>query len=704
MQNEYETSNVNFTDKDIKNLQPEWKNPPKIVDLRNDLTGSMPSHMIHINKVNQSLSSLRADINFKKVDGRSSIQPKLIRKQNEWRYSSLEEPFLSTNDMFKVNPVTHLDVDAARQNEMILNKQFRVDIPRIKFINKFIRTAVNTGTVIIKLAWETQTGIVNEEQMQPIFAQTPEEFMQFGMQLIQSGQLDEPTLMQLIQSGQFTQIPIGEEPVTVEVEKTYINRPCVEIKDSRNVIIDPSCEGRVEDAQFIIDKSLTDLSTLKKDGRYSNLDSIIPNEYDTSSFDSNEWDYEYRTDKNFQFQDKARKKLVLYEYWGYWDINDDGVVVPIVASWVNNVMIRLEENPYPDKKLPFVVCQYLPPDVNTVHGDSDASLIEDNQAIIGAVTRGMIDLMGRTANAQTGIRKDLLDPINMDRYKKGLDFEYNAVNNVGDAIFTTKMPELPRSAMEMIQYQNTEAQQVSGVVPFAGGVSSGSGLGVSATAVNSSVSASARRELGILRRLADGIKEMGQKIISMNSVWLSDEEIIRTTDMQFIAIKRDDLAGNFDLTVDVSTAESDNVKAQELAFMLQTIGQTVPFDILKIILSKIADLRKLPDLAEAIRAYSPQPDPMAQAKAEAEVNLINAQAQKEASAVPKNIADEALKYAKAVQAQGSARVANSNADTLDLNYLEQSSGLKQDRDIEKIMVQEQQKALNKPQPSLNAMS
>ena len=46
-----------------------------------------------------------------------------------------------------------------------------------------------------------------------------------------------------------------------------------------------------------------------------------------------------------------------YEYWGYWDINNDGIVKPFVATWVGDVMIRLEENPYPDKQLPYVLVQ-----------------------------------------------------------------------------------------------------------------------------------------------------------------------------------------------------------------------------------------------------------------------------------------------------------------------------------------------------------
>ena len=61
----------------------------------------------------------------------------------------------------------------------------------------------------------------------------------------------------------------------------------------------------------------------------------------------------------------------------------------------------------------------------------------------------------------------------------------------------------------------------------------------------------------------------------------------------------------------------------------------------------------------------------------------------------KNKADEVLKLAKAQEAGAKGRKISSEADLDDLNYLEQSSGLKQDRELEKIQTQERFKALNK---------
>ena len=661
------------SENDIREMV-DWKNIPTLKDLKDNLTEATPSHNNHVSTVNEYISTLRGELRAKIMEGRSKVQPKLVRKQGEWRYSALEEPFLSTNDMFKVSPVTYADVESARQNELILNKQFRVDIPKVKLINRLVRTAVNTGTVIIKLGWETEKDTVIEEV--PVFTKSLEETYEVLTQMVQAGQISEEESIQILESGQ--PIQIGVE--SVEIEKEVINRPVVQIRDSRNVIIDPSCEGDIDNAQFIIDKFTTDLSSLKKDGRYYNLDKIEEKNYATVD-DTYYHDNDYKSDPSFRFTDKPRKKLVAYEYWGYWDIDDSGIVKPIVATWVGDTIIRLEENPFPDKKLPFVVIQYLPPDNETIYGDSDASLLKDNQDIIGAVSRATIDLIGRSANAQRGVRKDLLDPINRDKFNKGLDYEFNPVSNPKDAIVTSKLPEIPRSALEVIQLQNNEAEALTGVKAFTGGIS-GDALGSSVGGVRSALDATAKRELGILRRLSEGIKQVGRKIISMNAVWLADEEIIRITDSEFVNIKRSALAGNFDLSLEVSTAEMDNQKAGELSFMLQTTGNTLPFDITKIILCKIADLRKLPDLSKMIQDYTPQPDPFVQEKNRLEIELLKAQISNENAKAQENIVDVQLKAAKTQAELAKARLSGSKADEVDLNYLEQSSGLKQERALE----------------------
>ena len=444
------------------------------------------------------------------------------------------------------------------------------------------------------------------------------------------------------------------------------------------MIIDPSCLGNLKKAKFVIYSFDSSLSQLKKDGKYKNLDKI--NVEDNSILGTP--DHSSDGTQNFNFNDKPRKKFVVYEYHGYWDIDGTGLVKPFIAAWVGNTLIRMEESPFPDKELPFVVVPYLPVRRSS-YGEPDGALLEDNQKIIGAVTRGMIDIMGKSANGQTGVRKDALDITNRRKFDKGQDYEFNANVDPRQGIFMHTFPEIPQSAQFMLLQQNQEAESLTGVRSFSQGVS-GQSLGDVAAGVRGALDAASKRELGILRRLSNGIIQIGRKIISMNAEFLSEEEVVRVTNDKFVTVRRDDLAGSFDLKLSISTAEEDNNKAQELAFMLQTMGNNMDPELSKMILSDIARLRKMPDLAHKIETYQPQPDPIQQQMQQLQLELLQAQvANEQAKAMQGNSTAE-LNMAKVGTEQVKQGDIKSATDLKNLNFVEQESGVTQERNLQSI--------------------
>jgi hypothetical protein len=441
------------------------------------------------------------------------------------------------------------------------------------------------------------------------------------------------------------------------------------------VIIDPTCMGDIDKAGFVVYSFESSLSQLEKEGKkYKNLDKInISNSSILGVPDHHSSD----GSKTFNFSDEPRKKFVVYEYWGFWDIDGSGIVKPFVAAWVGNTMIRLEENPFPDKKIPFVVEQYLPVRKST-YGEPDGALLEDNQKVIGAVTRGMIDIMGKSANGQTGIRKDMLDTTNRRKFDKGQDYEFNANVDPRQGVFMHTYPEIPASAQFMLGLQNQEAESLTGVKSYSQGVS-GQSLGDVAAGVRGALDAASKRELGILRRLSNGIIKIGRKVISMNAEFLSDSEVVRITNDEFAVVKKDDLAGHFDLRLSISTAEEDNNKAEQLAFLLQTVGPNSDPEMMKMILSDIAKLRKMPDLAKRIESYQPQPDPLAQEEAQLRIELLKAQIAKENAQAMSYQSGAQLDMAKAGTEQVKQGNLQSDTDLKNLDFVEQESGVKQER-------------------------
>lgn len=670
----------------------DWKKEPSIEDLKHDLQEAQHSHSVFMANLDKWHNLYDAPKLPKNHSNGSRVNPKLVRKQAEWRCSALSEPFLSTTNLFEVRPMTHEDVSRAKQNALILNMQFNTQLNKVHLVDGIVRRLVKDGTAIVRLGWEEKKEKVKELQKQFEYtqfvpqseeqlAQIQEEYERLSQLKQQEPDTYESSTNEALKAGfemsqeQGTLLvakEVGE--IEVEVEKLTVNRPTIEVCNIKNVYIDPTCLGLIDKAQFIIHSYESSLADLKQVGFYKNLDKL---EYT----DSQSIEHTKQTN-NFTFKDKPRKKLIVYEYWGYWDIDGTGLTKPIVASWVNNTLIRLEENPFPDKKLPFVLFNYIPEE-DSVYGIPDAELLEDNQAILGAVTRGMIDLLGKSANSQTGYMKGLLDPTNKKRFADGEDYEFNPVANPAGAIYTHKFPEIPNSAMNLINMMNGEAEAISGVKAFAGSGITASHLGDVAVGIRGVLDAVSKREMTILRRLSDGFIQLGRKIISMNGQWLSEEEVVRVTNSEFVRIRRDDLLGKYDLTLTISTAEADDAKAKELAFMIQTMGNIMPQEITQLVLSEIATLRKMPDLAHKILNHQPQPDPIAEQMRDLEMQKLQAEIQLLQAEAQEAMAKSQVQSAKVGVEQAKANNLQSDADNKVLDFVERDSGLTHQRDMQK---------------------
>lgn len=656
-----------------------WKNPPKLSDLKLDYQDASSVHAGQCTKIDDWLDNLhvKGKAIVKTAKNSSKIVPKLIRKQAEWRYASLSEPFLSTEDLFNTTPTTWEDRQAAIQNQLILNNQFSTKIDRVAFIDEYVRAAVDQGTAIVRVGWAYEDEEYEEEVpiveyiVNEAYAQLHEELHQLMLDSPSQYATDVPEELKIahdlsLENG----LPIEPKIVgkeTVTKLRVLKNHPTVEVCDYRNVIIDPTCNGDMSKANFVIYSYEASLSELKKAGKYTNLEYI---NVESSSILNTPDHASTEGSKTFAFNDKARKKVTVYEYWGYWDIHDTGKAQPFVCAWVDNVLIRMAENPFPDKKIPFVVVPYLPVR-KSVYGEPDGALLEDNQKVAGAVTRGMIDLLGKSANSQMGIRKDMLDVTNRRKFDAGQDYEFNPNVDPRQGVHQHTFPEIPVSAQFMLSLMNMEAESMTGVKSFSSGVS-GQSLGDVAAGVRGALDAASKRELGILRRLSNGIIQIGRKFISMNAEFLSEEEVVRVSNDEFVKVRRDDLGGEFDLRLSISTAEEDNNKAEQLAFMFQTVGPNGDPGITKMIISDIARLRKMPDLAKRIEEYQPQPDPLAQRKAELEVQLLEAQLANE-------LAEAQLKQAKAGVESVKATNIKADTDQKTLDFIEQESGVKQER-------------------------
>ena len=664
--------------------ETKWANPPKVANLTADLDAARPSQGEYVTRLKMWMDYLETKGlgAAPKRKGRSQVQPKLIKKHAEWRHPSMSEPFLSSSKLFDVTPRTWEDTESAKQSELLLNHQFSAYVDKVAFIDEMVRVGDNQGTVVAEVGWKRITEMQPTQVPTVEFFQIPPDRQDMQQQLMADIQLMANPLefnklpverREAAAYSQANQVPVAGVVTKVETvltEKILKNHPTVQIIDLMNLFVDPSCNGKVGNAGFIAYSFETSKGELRADGRYKNIDHIAVST--NASAQSGEAQHNSTTPNNFQFSDEERKRFVAYKMYAMWDIENNGQLKPILAVWANGVMLQLQESPFSDEEFPFVVIA-VNPIPKQWHGEPDGELLIEQQKTVGALTRGMIDLLGRSANGQQGMPKQFLDAPNRKKFDDGEDYEYTpSMGNPEQLIIMHKYPEIPQSAMALMMHQYSDAESYTGQQSFGGGVNAGS-LGDVAAGIKGALAATAKREMSVLRRYASGVAKIGQKFLSMSKDFLSDEEIIRVTNDEFVAITRDGINGQYDITVDVSSAEEDNLKAQELAFMIQTTGPKVDWNITKKMMAEVARLRKMPELAHDIANFEPQPDPLAVAEAQAKVAKLQAEI--------------ATEEAKREYYLAQTKLLGAKADQQSLETVEQGTGTKHVRDMAKMEAQ-----------------
>ncbi len=566
--------------------------------------------------------------------GKSELVSRDIKRQDEWQHASIKDPFVSDQDIIKCSPITWEDRQSAEQNQLVLNYQFTRQFNRYKFMTDVIKLYYSEGTVVVKCSWDYEDE--KETVEMPMFAVDP-------------------------MSGQPVQVGFKE----VEQLNVLVNKPDAEICRLEDIYMDPTAMGCVEKAQFFIHRYETDLSTLRRAGKYKNLDKLAKNLVRDDGDD-----YEEQDETEFTFMDKARKKIIAYEYWGNFDVNNDGIAEPIVCTWVNDIILQLESNPYPDDAIPFLVLanNSIP---FQLHGEANAELVGDNQKVSTAIKRGILDNMANSNNAQKGIRVGSIDALNKKRFLNGKNFEFNgAVNDFYEGSYNA----IPQSVFQVLEMVNNETESMLGVKSFAGGIS-GASLGSTATSARGALDAVSVRRLDIVRNIAENlIKPLMRKWMAYNAEFLRPEEVIRITNEEFVQIKRDDLKGQIDIQIDVSTAEDNSAKAQELSFLLQTLGQTMDMGMKQLLMGQISKLNRMPDLAKKLEEYEPQPDPYVEEMKKWELEKLKSEVFERRSRSVENETDVRAKTAQAELNEARAENLRSDTDMKDLDFTRKADG------------------------------
>ena len=619
--------------------------------------------------VNKWLSIYNSEPYGNEAKYKSRYVSKMVKNAVGWQLASLVDPFTSEEGIISAEPVTHLDVETAEQAKKLLNYQFSRDFPRFQFMSDLAMKILTEGTCFIKTSWEFEEREVTEIEeyqqpvpMDPMVQAAFEEQLAMAVQQAEANGEDPA----MVRDEFMQQLPMEWIQEEVTKVKTIRNRPTAEIAELSDIRVDPTCRGDLAKAQFIIHDFETDISSLRKDGRYKNLDKLSEQLERDETYVERE-----NVDSAFKFSDEARKKIIVHEYWGNYDVNEDGIAEPMVFAWVGDVLIREDENPLSDGTKPFVRAVYSRKP-GFIYGEPLAALLEDKQRIDSVLNRGIFDDMKRANNGQRGYKKGFTDTVNQKRFASGKDFEFNTT--IGD-IYEGKYTGINNSVFTVLQKNKSEGDAFVGVQSFEHGTG-GNSLGSTAAAVNATTTSSAKREMQIIRGMAeDAIIPMLQIWLAYDALFLDEEQVVRITDDEFSRVKRDDLDGNIDIKMSISTQESKAMKADRLAFLMQTMGPTMPPEQSNMIVANIMEINDMPHLAEAIKNMPPPEPSEAQKRIEElQVALLEAQVQNERAKARENEIDYELKSAKTQTELAKGRSLDAKSDLDDQDFLMKDEG------------------------------
>ena len=118
--------------------------------------------------------------------------------------------------------------------------------------------------------------------------------------------------------------------------------------------------------------------------------------------------------------------------------------------------------------------------------------------------------------------------------------------------------------------------------------------------------------------------------------------------------------------------------------MLQTMGNNMDPSMSRMILADIARLRKMPDLAKKIEEFQPQPDPLVEKQRQLELALLEAKLNTERAQEKYYLANAGLDNAKVGTELAKQSQLQSETDLKNLDFVEQESGVHQERELQRI--------------------
>ena len=420
----------------------------------------------------------------------------------------------------------------------------------------------------------------------------------------------------------FTKVGWGDDQAVVE------NIAAAEL------ILDPSAR-RMKDLRFAIQRRKVMFDEIVNNslwfGEHS-ADDLRVLEATTETEYDRQREQQYGRDDAFNFEDRARQLIEVFEYYGLMDIGNG--LEPVLVIWSDNMLLRATGSPYQPEwnGIPFESAVYSR-NSHTIYGQGLPEMMADYVNLRDKLMRGIINNMDRSTNGQKFVKKGGMDTLS---FKKMLDGSPVVWTNKDprEVIMDGTYNEIPSSVFGLMEGMKTEQEELSGIGRLNNGLDPRAlNSGTSATAANIVNTNAQKRLLQITRHMSEMLERVMYKYVELNMMMRGGD-----TDMKF------------DATIVVGTSGRNSEKLNNIRMMqgqLAGLGDVVPP---KVHLALVKDMSELLDMPELSKALSEsiemieQPNPMAEMGMQVEMAEKQAAIAKDNSQAKKNEADAMYKF------------------------------------------------------------
>lgn len=595
---------------------------------------------------------------MKNKENRSKYVAMELAKQIEYMKPNITEPF--TNSSHPIRISTTKNEKRARIQQKYLNNEFTSEFGRVEFMEQLADIKLREGTVWVKTAWNYK----EENKREVIEHVTMEEILQRG---------ENPDKITQGENGKFT--------VEYNNIRCLKNSPDAIICRNEHIFPDPDARSHKELRYLCYRKHMT-LSQLKESGKVTDdmlekLKTSMNAGDDTSlgsDRDSKAQSYGYKESANTK--DVERQKVSIIEYYGYYDLNGDGIAEPVIAAWAEkqDVNLYFEENYLPNSDIPFYNDVYSAVPFS-LWGNGVGFFIKDDQNAKTGIMRGIFDNMALANNGQKFIKQGTLDYINFKRMRNGEKHIFvNKEGGIEDGTFN----QLPQSIQFVLGLVDKEVKEHTGVDAGSQSVSSAN----SSEDSSGQLTLAQQRMAGMITSTSELLGKVFNDWLKMAEVFLNNEQIqalfTESEQQDIMAFEESEYTK---VSFKVATNAQRQIRLQQLNMLMQqakALGQSMPAELINELVAEMFELFDMYDKAEALRTYRPEPTEqdmaiqklelealqLANGKIQAEINELNAKAQ--------SYGFKAQTEAVTVQANAEYKQAQSNeknkkAQTHDIN-------------------------------------